>query len=39
MRAVVRALHQGMRKADFGTVDGAIAHSLDQSQKVRILRV
>ena len=32
-------LHQGMREADFGTVDGAIAGGFDDGKKAGILGI
>ena len=32
-------LHKGMRKSDFGTIHGAIAHTLDQGEVVGIIGV
>lgn len=32
-------LHQGVRKADFGSIHGAIAHTLEQGEVFCILRV
>lgn len=32
-------LHEGVRKAHFGAVDGAIAGSFDDGEKRRILRI